>query len=68
MRLLLTNDDGIFAPGIAVLADALKGLGSLTVVAPDTERSAVGHAITISDPIHNIAMPSMNIVTVYTVI
>lgn len=51
MRILLTNDDGIFAPGIGVLADALKGLGSLTVVAPDTERSAVGHAITLSDPL-----------------
>lgn len=51
MDILLSNDDGIFAPGIAVLSDALKGLGELTLVAPDTERSAVGHAITLSDPI-----------------
>ncbi len=51
MRILVTNDDGIHAPGIRVLADALRGLGEVTVVAPDAERSAVGHAITLADPI-----------------
>lgn len=51
MRILLSNDDGIHAPGIAAMADALRDLGDVTVVAPDTERSAVGHAITLSDPI-----------------
>ncbi len=51
MHILISNDDGIFAPGIAALHKSLSTLGSITVVAPDTERSAVGHAITISDPI-----------------
>ena len=51
MNILISNDDGIYAPGIAALAGALAPLGQVTVVAPDSERSAVGHAITISDPI-----------------
>ena len=51
MRILISNDDGIFAPGISALHQAVSGLGEVTVVAPDAERSAVGHAITISDPI-----------------
>ncbi|MCX7819532.1 MAG: 5'/3'-nucleotidase SurE [Kiritimatiellae bacterium] len=50
-RILVTNDDGIHAPGIRELARALRPLGRVTIVAPDTERSAVGHAITLSDPI-----------------
>ncbi|MBN2372198.1 5'/3'-nucleotidase SurE [bacterium] len=51
MRILLTNDDGIHSPGLAALADALMAIGEVTVVAPDTERSAVGHSITISHPL-----------------
>jgi 5'-nucleotidase len=51
MNILLTNDDGIFAEGINVLYKALKRIASVDVVAPDTERSAVGHAITLSDPL-----------------
>lgn len=51
MRILISNDDGIHAPGIAALYNAVKDLGEIHVVAPDTERSAVGHAITISDPL-----------------
>jgi 5'-nucleotidase len=51
MEILITNDDGIYAEGIAALAAALKKLGNVTVVAPDTQRSAVGHAITIVDPL-----------------
>ena len=50
-RILLCNDDGIHAPGIAVLHEAVTGQGDLTVVAPDVERSAAGHAITLSDPL-----------------
>lgn len=50
-NLLLSNDDGIHAPGIHALYEAIHDLGDLQVVAPDTERSAVGHAITISDPL-----------------
>jgi 5'-nucleotidase len=51
MNILLTNDDGIYAEGIRALYESLKGIGNVTVVAPDTERSAVGHAITLSDPL-----------------
>ncbi|MDD2804134.1 MAG: 5'/3'-nucleotidase SurE [Elusimicrobiales bacterium] len=51
MEILITNDDGIYAEGISALAAALKKAGNVTVVAPDTQRSAVGHAITISDPL-----------------
>jgi len=47
----VTNDDGIHAPGLHELARALQPLGHVVMVAPDTERSAVGHAITLSDPI-----------------
>lgn len=50
-RILLSNDDGIYAPGLMALYRALQGLGELRIVAPISERSAVGHAITIADPI-----------------
>ncbi len=49
--ILITNDDGIYAPGILQLYKSLKDLGLVTVVAPLIEKSAVGHAITISDPL-----------------
>jgi 5'-nucleotidase len=51
MRILVSNDDGIHAPGIRALYDAVKDLGDVHVVAPEAERSAVGHAITLTDPI-----------------
>jgi 5'-nucleotidase len=51
MRLLLTNDDGVYAPGLAALHAALCELHEVVVVAPETEQSAVGHAITLADPI-----------------
>src|SRR5210317_551961 len=51
ISILITNDDGIYAPGIWHLCEAVKELGNVTVVAPLTEKSAVGHAITISDPL-----------------
>ncbi len=51
-KILLTNDDGIYAPGIIELANALHGAGNdVTVVAPDRERSSVGHALTLNRPI-----------------
>ncbi len=50
-KILVTNDDGIFAPGIFALWEAMTEIGDVTVVAPDTEKSAVGHAITLIDPI-----------------
>lgn len=51
MRILITNDDGIGAPGLAALVSEMKKLGQVTVVAPLSEMSAVGHAITLSDPL-----------------
>ncbi len=51
MRILLSNDDGIQSPGLQALVHCLKGMGEIWVVAPDREQSAVGHAITLSDPI-----------------
>ncbi|MEC7730694.1 MAG: 5'/3'-nucleotidase SurE, partial [Candidatus Neomarinimicrobiota bacterium] len=50
-KILITNDDGIFAPGIYALWEAMQEVGQTMVVAPDTEQSAVGHAITLSDPL-----------------
>lgn len=50
-KILLSNDDGIFAPGIRALWEAMSEIGDPIVVAPDTERSAVGHAITLTDPL-----------------
>ena len=50
-NILITNDDGIHASGIYALWEAMSQIGRVTVVAPNTEKSAVGHAITISDPI-----------------
>jgi 5'-nucleotidase len=47
MRILVTNDDGIFTPGIAQLAEAMSELGEVIVVAPDREMSAISHAFTI---------------------
>jgi len=51
MRILLTNDDGIHAPGLAALADALASLGEVTVVAPAAEQSGVGLSITYLHPL-----------------
>jgi len=50
-KILLTNDDGINAPGLYALYESIRTIGDVTVVAPDTEMSAVGHAITLSDPL-----------------
>ncbi|MCD6337378.1 MAG: 5'/3'-nucleotidase SurE [Candidatus Marinimicrobia bacterium] len=50
MKILLVNDDGILAPGIQKLYETIKGLGDITVVAPDGERSAVSHALTLDKP------------------
>jgi 5'-nucleotidase len=49
--ILITNDDGITAPGIRNLVEAVKGLGKIVVVAPDKPQSAMGHAITIGQPL-----------------
>jgi len=49
--ILVTNDDGIYAPGILALSNAMSAVGEVHVVAPLAEKSAVGHAITVSDPL-----------------
>jgi 5'-nucleotidase len=49
--ILVTNDDGIHSPGILTLAEALVTLGEVVVVAPDRERSAVGHSLTLYSPL-----------------
>jgi 5'-nucleotidase len=49
--ILVTNDDGIHARGLSVLAEALAPLGEVYVVAPDREQSAVGHALTLHRPL-----------------
>ncbi len=51
MRFLLTNDDGIYAKGLSTLKDELSREADCLIVAPETEQSAVGHAITISRPL-----------------
>ena len=51
MLTLLTNDDGIFAPGLAAMERALRQFGEVSVVAPATEQSGVGHAITFLTPL-----------------
>ncbi|NBQ54978.1 MAG: 5'/3'-nucleotidase SurE, partial [Proteobacteria bacterium] len=48
---LLCNDDGVHAPGIRVLAEAIAPLGDVVVVAPHVERSASSHAISIHSPL-----------------
>lgn len=49
--ILVTNDDGIHAPGIRALIEAVKPLGQVVVVAPDKPQSGMGHAITLNDPL-----------------
>jgi 5'-nucleotidase len=51
MRILLTNDDGILAPGLTELYRAVADLGQVDVVAPETSQSAVGHAISVLTPL-----------------
>lgn len=51
MRILIVNDDGIYSPGILALAQVAGEFGSVTIVAPDMERSSTGHAVTHSRPL-----------------
>jgi 5'-nucleotidase len=58
MRILVSNDDGIFSPGLTVLAEVASQFGEVVIFAPDFEQSAVGHAITITRPLqyHRVKM------------
>jgi 5'-nucleotidase len=51
VQILLTNDDGIYAPGLAAMERALRRLGDVCVVAPAVEQSGVGHSITFLSPL-----------------
>ncbi len=51
MRILVSNDDGIYSPGIACLAEVAAEFGSVRIVAPEGERSSMGHAITSTSPL-----------------
>jgi 5'-nucleotidase len=51
MRILLSNDDGYFAPGLQALADALTGLGEIVVVAPEQNRSGASNSLTLDRPL-----------------
>lgn len=51
MRFLITNDDGIYSPGIRALAEAASRFGDVRIVAPDVEQSSMGHAITHARPL-----------------
>jgi len=51
MRILLTNDDGVYSPGISALAEVAARFGEVRIVAPDVERSSAGHSITATRPL-----------------
>lgn len=54
--ILITNDDGVTAPGLSALVDAVKDLGKIVVIAPDKAQSGMGHAITIGSPLRMVAV------------
>src|ERR1700726_4634271 len=51
MRILLTNDDGVYAPGLRALLPELRRLGEVVVVAPAAEQGAVGHSVVLMTPL-----------------
>ena len=51
LKILISNDDGIFARGLQILEEACREVGDVTVVAPDREQSAASHALTMSRPL-----------------
>ena len=51
MNILISNDDGIYSPGLAALAAVASTFGEVRIVAPDVEQSSMGHAITHSRPL-----------------
>ena len=57
MNILVTNDDGILAPGLALLADVCREVGSVTVVAPDREQSGTSHSLTLHRPLRPTQRP-----------
>jgi 5'-nucleotidase len=68
MNILVTNDDGIFAPGLRALVEALNPLGAVRAVAPEREQSAAGHAITLHKPLRMdpVELPGLPAVEAYS--
>src|SRR5687768_3424964 len=64
--ILITNDDGVTAPGIMNLVEAVKDLGKVVVVAPDKPQSGMGHAITIGQPLRLHKLSSFEGVEAYS--
>lgn len=58
MNILISNDDGVMAPGIIALHDALQSIGNVTVVAPDAERSGFSSALTLDRPLRPVQLPN----------
>ena len=52
MRILVSNDDGYFSPGIAALAEAMRAFGEVTVVAPEADRSGASNSLTLDRPLY----------------
>jgi len=57
MNILVSNDDGILAPGISVLAEACQAVGQVTVIAPDREQSGTSHSLTMHRPVRPARRP-----------
>ena len=51
MNILVSNDDGILAPGLGLLAEVCRSVGEVTVVAPDREQSGTSHSLTLHHPV-----------------
>jgi 5'-nucleotidase len=58
MNILVSNDDGVMAPGIIALYEALRAVGQVTVVAPDAERSGFSSALTLDRPLRPVKLPN----------
>jgi len=57
MNILVTNDDGILAPGLALLADVCRKVGTVTVISPDREQSGTSHSLTLHRPLRPARRP-----------
>jgi 5'-nucleotidase len=57
VRILVSNDDGVFAPGVALLADACREVAEVSVVAPDREQSGTSHSLTLYRPLRPLLRP-----------
>lgn len=67
MKVLVSNDDGIFAPGVYTLVSVLREFAEVMVVCPDGQRSGFGHSISVSKPIRPQKVSLMEDVTAYQV-